>query len=63
MKHNVKKKVYERIELKKWKDSSRLEENESNAHKRWKNYCRGFPGGSAVKNSPANAGYVGSILG
>ena len=26
-------------------------------------YASGFPGGSVVKNSPANAGDTGSILG
>ena len=26
-------------------------------------YPKGFPGGSIVKNSPANAGHVGSIAG
>ena len=25
--------------------------------------CTGFPGGSAIKNQPANAGHAGSILG
>ena len=29
----------------------------------WANYHSGFPGGSVVKNSPANAGDAGSILG
>ena len=30
---------------------------------RYKNVCRGFPGGTVVKNPPANAGDTGSSPG
>ena len=41
-----------------WKKGSKLLKKNL-----FENYAEGFPGGSVVKNLPANAGYTGSIPG